>query len=299
MPCSIEVIIIIMGETSRKEKKYAIDLTLFKYVGFYQMVDPNSPRIFNWNVYNVVHIALVIVTSSITIFGIPGVLFRADRSIENSLKDMPLMFYIACITVGNMKVLTIIYHSDQIWRLLDVASESFLTSKHCRTKYHRLVECGGRYAKIFPWYFFLFFMTGFSWITMPVIVNRGQPDDYGNYSTPAHRRDDHVPKLNVVNLRYPISGETYNQFYGPLYAMEGVMCAYGAFGLVGFDLYLIAVLQLMSVQYDVISSAYEGLQFEADSGNGQFEQSSSCRRNDLPFLTMYRDYRLSAIHPQF
>jgi hypothetical protein len=171
---------------------------------------------------------------------------------------MPSLFFVACITVGNLKIIAIVRHADELWSLFDVADVSFLSSSQCRAQDRKLVDCGSRYRKIFPWYSFLFLMTGFSWITMPIIVNR-------HYAAA-----EHVPKFNVVNLRYPVSAETYNAFYGALYVMESVMCGYGAIGLVVFDLFLIAILQVVSIQYEIISSAFEKLRFGADDGtNGE------------------------------
>lgn len=171
-----------------------------------------------------------------------------------------MLFYLACITVGNWKIIFIIYNSKTIFELFDIANDSFLSNKHCKKNFYKLVDCGKSFSKIFPWYFFLFFMTAFTWITMPLILN----------NQGSTKINENIRIVNVVNLRYPITVKTYNSFYKELYIMEAIMCSYGAFGLVIFDVFLIAMLKLISTQYEIISSAYESLEFITLNDVGKF-----------------------------
>lgn len=230
----------------------AIDTRLFKLVGFYQMVDPNGSKIFGYNAHSFVHVLMVAFTWSYTLVGLSGVIYRPDGApLAYSFKDMQTLFYLACITVGNLKMVTIVRNAGAIWDLFsDVPAAAGRAPA-----ISRLAECRKRFARIFPWYVFMFANTAFAWIIMPVVLDRG--------SRPAAGR-----RTNVVNLRYPVAAETYDGYYAAFFAMECVVTSYSAMGLVLFDVFLIALLQLTSAQYEIVSSSYESV--ARVNENGEF-----------------------------
>lgn len=242
------------------EKKYAVNFMLFKLIGFYQMIDPNSPKLFGYNIYNRIHIGLLTFTSIMTVVGLSGVFYTTSSSADNGFKDLQMLFYVGCITVGNWKLIVIIRNADKFWNLIGITHESYLSNKHCEGYSFKVINRGKRFTKMFPWYFFLFFMTSFSWITLPRII------DYHGESNETNT--DEIKRRNVVNLKYPISDKTYNTHYNIIYVMESVMCSYCAYGLVTFDLFIILLLQIISTQYEIVSSAYENFKFNAEDGEG-------------------------------
>lgn len=241
------------------KSKCAINMTLFKIIGFQEMIDPYSSKIFGYNTFNLINVLLIILTSTLTTIGLSGYFYKTNDKIIFGFQDMQMTFYLACITVGNLKLSIIIYNSNTIFELFDVAHDSFFSNEYCKTQFYKLVNCGKSFSKIFPWYFFLFFMTAFTWVTMPLVLNQEPTKD-----------NENIRIVNVVNLRYPIAVETYNSFYKGLYIMEALMCSYGAFGLVVFDVFLIAFLKIISTQYEIISCAYENLEFKARNEAGVY-----------------------------
>lgn len=244
------------------KKKSAINLTIFKIIGFYQMVDPNSTTLFGYNVYHFIHIICIIFSTTMTLIGLSGFFFKTEFAREYGFKDMQMSFYLACITVGNLKLAIIIVNAKKLWDLFKVAHESFLSSKYCKNNYFKIVNRGKQFTRIFPWYSFLFFMTAFSWITLPKIIDNHNTSKEININENTHRN-------NIVNLRYPISVITYNMHYHIIYALESVLCVYCTYGLVTFDLFLIALLQLISVQYEIVLSAYENLELTVKDEGGK------------------------------
>ncbi|CAI6361034.1 unnamed protein product [Macrosiphum euphorbiae] len=246
------------------EEKYAFNLTLFKTIGYYQMIDPNSKKIFGFNVYNVINITLVIFTSIMTVIGLSGFLYKSDNitSEENSFKDIQMLFYLSCIVLGNLKIAITAYNADAIWELLNVAHESFLSNKYCKQDKYKLYNCGKRFARIFPWYFFMFIMTAVAWSVVPIVVN--------NHA--ATQNNEHIYMTNIANLRYPITVKAYNTFYKGFYALEFIMVWYSAYGLVVFDLFIVALLQLLATHYEIISSTYENFKYKAENKDGKLRK---------------------------
>lgn len=59
-----------------REKNYAINFTLFKMTGAYQMVDPNTKKLFGFNIFNFVIITIIIFITIVTILGLNGFFSR-------------------------------------------------------------------------------------------------------------------------------------------------------------------------------------------------------------------------------
>lgn len=228
------------------EEKYLINFTILKCIGFYQLVNPSSPKMFGYNVYRVIHISMVVLTTTVTVIGLTGFVYNNDEFINTSFKDMQVLFYLACITVGNLKIFIVIYNADEIWKLFNIAHELFLSSKFCKMNYFKIKCCGEQAVRTLHCYLIIFCMTAILWILLPNIVNTDEA-----FTNKNNR------KLNVVNLRYPVTTETYNTYYNRFYVLEVILCSYCTFGLVLFDIFLFVMLQLISTEYDIVSSAYE------------------------------------------
>lgn len=241
----------------KTEKNYAINLTLFKIIGFYQLIDPDAVKIYGYNIYKIINIMLVTITTVITVVGLSGYTYQIDNySLDDVFKSMKTLFYIACITIGNVKMIIIICNAEKLLKLFNIAHESFFSNKYCRQKYFKLVHHGHRLSTIFIWYFILFMSTGIMWMIVPIVILNNHHVD--NIQT---QNNENIPKINVINLKYPISVNTYNKFYNTIYVIESVMTLYSAYGLVIFDIFLIAILQVISTYYEIISSAYEHIPF--------------------------------------
>ncbi|XP_022167528.1 uncharacterized protein LOC111031756 [Myzus persicae] len=250
------------------EKNYAFDLILFKTIGYYQMVDPNTKKIFGFNIYNVINITLVIFTSIMTLIGLSGFLYKVDSIAyeENSFQNIQMLFYLSCISLGNLKIAITVYNADAIWKLLNVAHESFISNKYCKQDKYKLNISGKQFVRIFPWYFFLFFMTAVSWSIVPIVVNN-------QVESKETQNNENIYMTNVANLRYPITVKTYNTYYKSFYALEFILVFYCAYGLVVFDLFIVALLQLLATHYEIISSAYENFKYKAENKNGKLRNT--------------------------
>ncbi|KAE9539565.1 hypothetical protein AGLY_004817 [Aphis glycines] len=246
------------------EKNYAFDLTLFKTIGYYQMIDPNCKKIFGFNIYNVINMMIVVFTSIITVIGLSGFFYKPnDITYEKtSFKDIQILFYLACIVVGNLKICITIYNAKTIWKLFKVAHESFLSNNYWKQNKHKINKCGKKFAKIFPWYLFIFLMTAFAWSIVPIVVNN-------HVASKETQNDENIYMTNVVNMRYPITAKTYNKFYKGFYVLEFIVVWYSAYGLVVFDLLTLGLLQLLATHYEIIASAYENFKMTKNE-NGEW-----------------------------
>lgn len=243
--------------------KYLINLTLFKYIGFHQLVDPSRAKVFGYNVYVVVNALFVAFTAAVTATGLSGILRRGHVSSDNAGLHayMKPLFFVGCATVGNLKTFIVVRNAGRVRALFGVAHRSFLlTTGRRRPTHPKLVASGRRFDRIiFPWYLLTFVITALLWIAIPVAVN-----NYGQ-----HAADGAWIRKNVINFWYPVTAGTYDRFYYAFYAAEGLMVVYSTYVLVVFDLFLIAILQLIATQYEIMSIAYERLDFKNGNKHGE------------------------------
>lgn len=245
-----------------KQEEYAMDFTFLKIIGFYQLIDQNGLKIFNLKLCNVINILLIVFTTTTTVIGLVGFVYKTDESMENSFKNMQTIFYIACITVANLKMITIMRNADKLWDFFNIAHKSFLSNEYCIKNYYKIVDCGKYIKRTSPVYFLVFCITGLSWIIIPTISNN-------NVLSDETQKNQNFHKANVVNMNYPIAAKTYYTYYNVFYLFETIMFSYAVYGLVVFDIFLISILQILCVQYEIITSAYENLRFKADDEDGE------------------------------
>lgn len=246
--------------TMNEENNNAIHFTLFKIIGVYQMVDPSTTKIFGLNVYHLVHITLIILTSIMAIFGLSGFFFKIRDTYENiDFDKIIIIFYLIVMIIGNFKIFMVITNADKIWGLFNVSHERFLSSRHCKIHFCKVIQCGNRLSRFFNVYFCLMLITLTSYAMIPIILNTRSDTD----------QTQHGERFrNALNLRYPISTETYNAFYILFYTMECIMVFYAGYGVFAFDLLAMTIVMIISVLYEIEALAIEALDQQADNEDG-------------------------------
>lgn len=116
------------------ENNFGINFALFKLVGFYELVDPGTEKIFNFNKYKLINVVLLTFTTIITLVGLLGVFYNDDEATDDIFKDIQMVFYLFCTVSGNFKIIAIILQADKFWKLFGSAHETFLSSSYCKKK---------------------------------------------------------------------------------------------------------------------------------------------------------------------
>lgn len=246
------------GNAERRGRpRFAIDLTIFKLIGVYQMIDPGTRTVAGWNVYALTNVALIACTTAVTVYGTCGFLSADGRRNgygggNGTDADVVLVaFYYVCLAVGNYKTTMIVRNAAKMWALLDVARDTFLANGHGRRNYWRVADRGASLSRFFAWYLALIAVTLTSYAMIPIVVN----NHFGGGGETAA-----VRKTNVINLRYPVAANTYNSFYALYYATECALAFYTGFGTFAFDLFALTILYIITVQYDIMASAFRLLE---------------------------------------
>lgn len=246
-----------------KEKRYAINLSLFKFMGFYQMVNPNSQQMFGRNVYNLIHILLIIFTTFMIITGILSFIINniKEFSVFDS-RSLQLLFFSSSVSNGNLKIITIIYNGSKVYKLFNVTHETFLSSKHFKKNFYKLERIGKLFSKIFIMYFFLYFVGVFIWIMTPITLNiQFKPSSF---------KKENIRFNNVINMEYPFTTQKYNAFYEVIFLFESLVVMYAGYSIVAFNLFSIMTLLIISTQYEIIASGYENIDFNVENQGSKY-----------------------------
>lgn len=250
------------SSNAKRSNEYTINWTLFKLLGFYQIFEPGSPKLFDFSIYILLNVLLVLYTTTVSVVGLYGFFNTANNLVDSSIKDVQPLLGITFTMLGNFKIILTIYNAEEIWNLLHVSHKDFLSSKGCKKNYKKLVTCGKRFARIiFPFYLSISSAATILWIITPICLNKYVIKE-------EIQSENNFRKSNIINLKYPVSVETYNTFFYAFYIMEFTTMIYSFYGVVTFDLFLIVILQLISTQYDVVRSAYANLEVVVKNDEG-------------------------------
>lgn len=198
-----------------------------------------------------------------SVVGLYGIFRSTNYAADNGFQVIQLIFCVVFLMIGNLKIMTIVHNADKIWTILKIAHGSFFSSEHCKKNYRKQIRCGERFATTtFPLYVTIFCSTIVLWITMPHILST-----YG--ANEEIQTVKYAFRTNVMNLRYPIPAELYNKLFYVFYALESTMAVLCVYGLITFDLFLIFILKLMSIQYEIVATAFEKLEVTVENDSGK------------------------------
>lgn len=234
----------------KNEKQYIFNMKLARAMGLYQILNPNSTKIYGHNIYHIV----------VLVFG--SFMFAASMLFPIGLvhlrNDMiAFMYYNGCISnflLSCYKISNILYYSDIIWQCIDVTSFYFISYKH----YDRNVfkNWQKRCTQTTYVYIIIALFAFFCWIFSPsamnksIIMIRNVDGSYSKY------------RMNIFNIYLLASHETYNLHFYVFYAIEIVISICYMYFTIVFDVLMVLICFAISYQLETISSTIETLGYK-------------------------------------
>lgn len=248
-----------------QDKNDSSYITLFKLFGLYQIVKKESPKIFNYSTYVLIIIFLTLCATIILLTELTGIFLEVltpTAKLDNGFKDLQQLFVFVCMTIGNVKMISIILNRNKIFNLFDTTTESFLLNGYSKT-YAKRFKSGKNFKKTFPTTCFLIFVSLALWLMTPIILNN---------MNAVHNKaqiDMNTRKLSPTNFKYPIQTTTYNNWYKAFYLVESILLTYSIYCMVLYDLFLFSILQLISNHYKSITTAIKVFDFRGERKDGE------------------------------
>jgi len=240
-----------------KDHTATINLKFLKQCGFYQIFDPNSKKIFGWNVYQLSFIVLIGISECLMCFGNCGFLFELEDTINNI--DLFLVIFSNFMHYSNvLKLVILIFNRKKILDLFKVTDLMFLKSKHCRDNIQVLYKHRNRNLKLTNSYFYLGIIIIFQWFIFPIIIN----------SFIAYKNDNQR-KENIINRQYPVDINTFNKYYFLFYIFEFIIAMKSIYLIMMIDILLLSIGWAIIVQYEVLAVAFKNVGYNENLLKGE------------------------------
>jgi len=238
-------------------EEVAINLELMKRSRFYHIFDPNGTKIFNRNACRLLLFLYGSIANCIVAFSTLGFFVEMDDNL--SFTDLFVaIFVLINFFLCYWRICVFMYNANAIHDVLSVSRFDLLKSKQCCKNVNVLNDYRDRTIKITN-YFFLFSSTVMlQWFIYPlVIIAFLRPEDEnGRFQ-------------NIMNLRYPVSTYTYNQYYFIFYLMEVVVAIFTMYAMIMPDILLMSVCWAIIAQQEVLTRAFKNFGHEDNSQMGK------------------------------
>ncbi|XP_025204161.1 odorant receptor 67a [Melanaphis sacchari] len=226
----------------------ALNLSTYKQLGFYQLLDPKGPHFYGCHFYRTVLKIFLLIVQFIVIFGVIGFFVEiedidASNSKSNSFE---LIIILTNCSLSSLKMYTLISNTKIIWDLFDLTCIDFLKcSQHSELITEKFVKRCKTSTRITKWIACSFLIGLVLWVMGPFIAN----EEY-TASNVNHRYQ------NIINIKFPVTVKTYNDYYFVFYLMEVAVGFCIVYGSVLVDAFLMSFCWIISARYQSVTKAF-------------------------------------------
>jgi len=240
--------------------KVAINLSILKLCRFYQMIDPNGTKFLNINVYRLLCLVFIAVNLCVLLLGHVG-MFIIKNDTLSDIDLLQLMFTYIQIYLGIFKISVFLYKSNLVWDLFEVARLNFLTSKLCRKNINTMYDCQDLIIKATKYYIFVVIAVHIQWILIPLIMNAF--NDTINHQN-----------WNIINIRFPVSTHTYNQYYIIFYVIELIIAVFSGYTMIVIDMLIMSFCWVIIILYQILTKSFADVGYANKSQLGKKKRLS-------------------------
>lgn len=191
-----------------------VNTDVVKYLGLFKMLNPQTPKYYNINIFTLfakIEVFVLVLAEIMLIF-----------SMYYSLSDINLfvnylMLFIAFFDMS-INLFFLIKYSDNIWNCMHVTYMNFLSYNNSRRKI--FVDERSKFNLATSITLIVWILVGISWICMPIIFLKHE------YLTVNIKNNTLYYRITPFNLIMPISDDFFNKHYNVIYLFDSlvVMC---------------------------------------------------------------------------
>lgn len=239
-----------------KIPEVSINLELLNWIGFYQMFDPNSTKIKNWNIYQLACITFITVAQLVVFYATFGFFIKMDDTLSNAELMIIFAVYIQNYFIL-LKIIILLCHSKKISKLFDATRSNFLTSKLFRKNIKLLFKNRDMSIKLTNTYSFLTIGITTLWILFPIVINAILPPVNINQRL-----------QSIFNLIFPVTLQYYNEHYVTFWVMELILAMFFVYNLLAIEVFLIYFCYLINGYHEVLTQSFKDICFENELSKG-------------------------------
>jgi len=114
------------SEDTCNDRRMPIDLSVYKQLGFYQLIDSNGPRVRGYHLCRTCLKIVLVIVQFIVIFGVSGFFIESQDTAKTISNSFELIIILTNCTLSSLKMYTIILNADLIWNIFEITSVDFL-----------------------------------------------------------------------------------------------------------------------------------------------------------------------------
>lgn len=238
-----------MNQIKETESQHIFSFKVAKFLGLYQILNPNATKICGYNVYQIIIIPFLLYLSSIWLMSPFG--------FYNLLNDVTAFtLFLGCVlnfSFSCFKIVTFMYHSKDIWKSLDITRFDFLSYEHYDKNIFKKWQ--GKTIRISYLCLFILYFALLIWTMSPFVL-------YKNKVT-LRKLDgsSNVYRLNVFNMfnMLSVSNEIHNKYFSVFHFAEGlILYIFLLFSMI-LDTYMVIMCFSFTCQLEVICKAIGSL----------------------------------------
>lgn len=230
-----------------QEKNNIFSLTLTKLVGLYQILDPDTCKIYGFNAYHIGIFAFSLYLLVSSILDLIGLYYWINDRMAFASHLGFLNNYLSAL----YKAAHIAYCSNDLWRLLRVSRfDSFSCGRYSREIFEKWQKFCTRMTYT---YVITSFFCMIIWILVPTMFN--------DTMITIKNRDGSLSeyRMNIINQYILVQDETYNEYYNVFYCIEtGMLISFLYLSMI-YDYLVIIIFFTLSYQLETICDAVQNL----------------------------------------
>jgi len=153
-----------------------------------------------------------------------------------------------------------VYNADKIWDILDISRSNFITYKQFSEDIKIQRDFCYTTNKITNFLCIFIINLVVVWSIFPLILN-----SFMGKSNEGIRRYE-----NVINLRFPVSIQVFNDFFVFFYAIEVIALVFIAYAVLVVDTFLIIhISRVLLALYDISTKSFSCIGYEQQFKNGK------------------------------
>ncbi|KAL4090821.1 hypothetical protein QTP88_025591 [Uroleucon formosanum] len=231
-------------------EEVAIDLKLWKLYRFYHMLKPNNTKIFNCNVYRLIFFIYGAIVNCMVLYSTIGFFVEMDDMISD-VDIFLVLFVMINFFFCSWRMCIILSKSNTICEVLKVSQLNFLKSKECLKHLNVLHDHRDRTIKITNYFFVFSVIVLIQWIIFPIMVTMFTASEVENTRLP-----------NIMNLRFPVSTQTFNQYYFIFYLMEIAISTFPIYVIIVTDTLIMSFSLVIISQQEVLNRVFKSIGYE-------------------------------------
>lgn len=227
----------------------ALNLSTYKQLGYYQLLDPKGPHLYGYHLYRTMLKIFLLIVQFITIFGMMGFFIEIEDANTDPGKSnsFELIIILTNCSLSSLKMYTLVSNSKLIWDLFNLTRMDFLRcSRHSKIITANFERRCKRSTTITKWIARSFIAGLILWVMGPFIAN--EENTGPNAAARRHQ--------NIINIKFPVTAKTYNNYFFIFYLMELTVGFCIVYGSVLIDAFLMSFCWIISAQYQSVAKAF-------------------------------------------